>query len=181
MFEPRRSLLVPTLTALAPLLFLLYRGATTRAEGTWTLSPGTALALAAVAAPACYAVVAAAVTVLDPATDGVLTRAVFAPSDGSLVVLAAAALGLAAYLLATTVGDLPRAVEAVASAAGVVVALPLAALLLAVTAVGNAAGTTPPFAVQAAVVGVGVALSVVWLALLANAGVSYLGPLVPVR
>jgi hypothetical protein len=165
-FEPRRSLIVPTLVGFAPVAYFAVRGATAGRAATWALPAGAALALSVVALPVCYALAALAVGALSPAADGRLSGAVLAPSDGTLVALGAVTAGLAGYLAA---GDaVPPAVETVAAPLGVLLALPLAGSSLLTVAVANAAGTTPPFAVEAAAVAVGVALSVVWVAVLAE-------------
>jgi len=180
--HPDRSLVVPMLVVLAPLLWFGYRGATAPSTATLSFDPTPAAVAAVVAGSLAVSYLLAAAVdaalglrTVDPAGRPVVA-ALARPSDAALAVVAAVGVGVGAYLLGSALVGLPGWVDAVVAPVGVVIALPLLVADAGVLAVGNAVAVES-FAAEAVAVAVGVSLSVVWVFLLAGGAVAVVGPL----
>lgn len=176
---PRRSLVVPTLVVLAPLLWFGYRGATapSHVTGAFEPTPGAVLAVVAGSVAVSYllgAAIAAALSLdgIDPGRP--LAGALARPSDAALALVAVVAVAVVGYLVAAQFAAFPGWLDAVLELLGLVVGLPLAVVYAGFFVVANALAFES-FALEAVAVAVGVSLSVVWVFLLAGGAAAMLG------
>lgn len=175
---PRRTLVVPTLVVLAPLLWFGYRGAGAppHVMGAFEPTPGTVLAVVVGSVTVSYLLGATVAAVLnldgiDPGRSvaGTLAR----PSNGSLVLVTVVAVAVVGYLIATQFVEFPGWLDALLEPFGLLLALPLVIVYVSSFVVENTL-TGESFAVQAVAVAVGVSLSVVWVFLLSGGAMAML-------
>jgi len=160
--RPRRSLVVPVATVAAPLAYAVLRDATTAHGG----SPAAAhAALFCGAILTGYLVACLLVAAVD--TDRVARRhwllaSAVRPSTATLALFGVVVLGGAGYLAAALTVGVPAVVTTVLTPVGGLVGLPLVVLYGGTVVVGNAVGVEPALGWQFLVVGLGIALSVLW-------------------
>ena len=171
-FRPRRTLAFPFVVVLFPLLWFVMREAGIGAVGrpvTDVLPQVVALTAVALAVSYTLAVLADAAVIPDAEMVPSRARPLVSPSNRTIATFAAVSLALVAYIVASSVVAFPGWFDALASAVGVVVGWPLLLIVLATFAVGNAVpALQDAFAIQVALVAVGVALSATWLFLLSG-------------
>ena len=158
--HPRRALVLPAATVAAPLAYFVLRDA--GRSGGVGLDHAALLCGSLVAG---YLAAAGLCSVLDgeriASVHWLADRAVH-PGTATLVVFGSVVLGAGAYLVAATAAGVPSVVSTLVTPVGTLLGLPLVVLYGGLVVVGNAVGFEPALAWQAAVVGVGVALSVLW-------------------
>lgn len=161
-----RSLAFPFAAILYPLLWFVNRGvgiATATTNRTVAEIHGQAIESAVVAAAVSFLVAIVVVAVVRRSSRPLpwWTRPFLRPSNGTLAVFAAISFVFWGLVVLLSPG-------AASDADVVLFAWPLVLLYVGMTVIGNAATGEPSFAVQAVVVGIGVALSTVWLFLLSS-------------
>jgi hypothetical protein len=172
--SPRRSLVVPAATVAAPLAYAVLRDANTAHGGRPT---ATHVALFCGAILAGYLVACLLVAAVD--TDRVARRhwllaSAVRPSTATLALFGVGVLGGTLYLAAALTVGVPPVVTSLLTPVGGLMGLPLVILYGGMVAAGNAVGTEPALGWQFLVVGLGIALSVIWTFTL-SAGLARLG------
>lgn len=163
--RPHRGLAFPFAIVLIPSLALVVREAGISAVGNpITLTARTALALTVGAILVSYllAVVASALFGLREGPVPSWAKHLIRPSNWTLTILTAILLATGTYVVAGSLGAVPGWVDEVARAIGALLGWPLFVVFLVLFAVENALGGRFPFALQVAVLWVGLALATTW-------------------
>lgn len=158
--RPRRALVLPAATVAAPLAYFVLRDA--GAAGSVGLEHA-ALLCGSLAAG--YLAAAGVCAAIDPerfASANWLVRRAVSPDVPTLAVFGPVVVGAAAYLATRLTVGVPPVVSTLLTPVGTLLGLPLVVLYGGLVVVGNAAGSEPALAWQSVVVGIGVALSVLW-------------------
>lgn len=170
--RPRRTLILPMLIVLAPVLWFLYRGATAPPQAIVTieLAPGTFLVTVSGSIIGSYILGGAVATGL---TDNVkpnrqLVGDLAHPRSGVLVLVTTVGVAVVVYLVAIQIIEFPRWVTSILEPLGLLLALPLAIIYAGTIVVGNVLQINA-FTLEAIAVAMGVSTSVVWVFLLAIA------------
>lgn len=183
LIQPRRSLAVPFVVVLYPLLWLVVRGAEVTAVGrpiTETLPQ--VLGLTAIAVIISYSTAVLVATVLPLGADSVpaWARSLVTPTNATLTLVSVFSLALGAYIIASSMVELPQWFDSVASITGLIIGWPMMLLILGSYALGNAFPAFQNAVVAHLLIGMfGVALSAVWLFLLSGWITGLVPPTVP--
>lgn len=169
--RPRRSLVLPLLMALFPILYFAYRevGRSCRPGRS---CPEIAIAgYALVGIAASYLLACAALALVDVralAADHSVARLAFRPADATLSVLGVLVAGIAVYTTASLVAPIPPWLDGLLTPVGLVVGLPFVATAVTMTVVGSALSVEPSMPVQLAVVAGSLVATGAWVFLLAT-------------
>lgn len=183
LLQPRRSLAVPFVVVLYPLLWLVVRHAEISAVGqpiTDTLPQVLTLTASAVVISYATAVMVATVLSLEAESVPAWSRILVAPSNATLALVSVLSLALGAYIVASSIVGFPQWFDTAASIVGLVLGWPLILSILGMYAVSNAFPALQiPFGIELLVGMFGIALSVVWLFLLSGWITALVPPTVP--
>lgn len=167
---PRRTLILPMLIILAPLLWFVYRGATAPQQDIVTieLAARTVLITVSGSIVVSYILGAAVATWL---TDTIkptrpLVGNLAHPRTGVLALVTTVGVAMVVYLVAIQIIEFPGWVTPILEPLGLLVALPLAIIYSGTIVVGSGLAVDA-FTLEAIAVAVGVSSSVVWVFLLA--------------
>ena len=170
--RPRRSLAFPFVVLAYPLLWLVVRTTEITAVGqplTTNLHLVLALTTGAIGASYFGAALLVALVPVDVTAVPPWARPLVAPSYATLGVILAFSLALGAYISAASVVAFPNWFDTAASIVGFVIGWPMILGMLGVYALGNAFPALQiPFVVEFLVALCGVALSAIWVFLLAS-------------
>jgi hypothetical protein len=173
--RPRPALIVPAAVVAAPLVYFVLRDGGLGGRGHLGLDHLLlcvgSLVVGWLAAGGLFTLV----NPTDSAVSGWLGRAVVAPTTPTVALFVAAMVGAAGTLVAIATAGLPGVVTTILTPVGFLLGLPLVACYTLVVAVGNAVGREPSLLWQSLAVGLGVALSVLWTAVLSAAVVRTAG------
>lgn len=167
--RPHRMLAFPFAVVLSPLLWFVFRDADI-ATASGSANPVQTLGFAAIAVVVSYVVAVGVVVALGPrhgsASDWV--QSLIRPSNATLAVFAVISLALGVYVFGGAIVTFPQWLDSAAAVLGLVLGWPLVVCYAGTIALGNTLGTQLPFAVEAVVVALGIALSATWLFVLSG-------------
>lgn len=175
--RPRRSLALPFLVFAVPALYFVYRDATLDCPTSESCLDPTHAGYALAALAGSYLLAVGVLALVDTpalADRHPYARLALRPTDATLGVLAALAVAVAAYMLATLVTTVPAWLDTVLTPVGLIVGLPFVVAYAAMTLVASALSTEPSLTTQSAVVAVSLAATGAWLFALATGAASLL-------